>query len=399
METAAVLLGLLAVATTAQTFQCPWNPPADGLAFKMLKSNIARGNGIANSGASTGFIELGIFQQALRESIAYTNNTSQKQEWDDFLHNSTLSAVESLSNATADAGLPLDRLSIGTALIQQYESTKDEAYLPAIKALRESVIQQPRNENGGLWYYQNRNNLTAYHNLSYSDGMFSYPPFAILSANHSDHKDFGFEAALKQIEIIYDICKREDGLVVHGYDASKDHEWANKVTGASPVVWGRSLAWLTLGVVNSLDFLPRHTPVFHKLKELYASLICAQLTASDRSLSIEGSYGVWQVVDRPGATFAGHQNFVEASASCMTAYSMLHGARMGWIEDESVKRRAIEAGVGIYENVLGDFLIENRNGTLSLNGTSSVASLSGDVDFVVSDFDTQECRQLLRWFC
>lgn len=386
LQIAAFLLGFSTAPTIAQRLQCPWNPPADGLAFKMLESNIVRGDGIENSGASTGFIELGIFQQALRESIAYTNDTARKKTWKGYLQNSTLSTIASLSNATADAGLPLDRLSIGTAMIHQYESTKDETYLPAIKALQDSVVQQPRNENGGLWYYQNRNNLTAYHNLSYADGMFSYPPFAILSANHSERASFGSEAALKQIQILYDICKDDYGLVVHGYDASEDHAWANKETGASPAVWGRALSWYTLGIVNSLDLLQhdRSSSVFHALKSLYTSLVRAQLTASDRSLQIEGSYGVWQIVDRPGATFGGHENFVEASASCMTAYNLLRGARLGWIEDEDVKQRAVLAGVGIFQNVIYEFVIQNGNGTLSLNGTSSVASLSGDVDFGVS---------------
>lgn len=387
MQTAAFLLGVAATHATAQRLQCPWNPPADGLAFKMVESNIARGNGIENSGASTGFIELGIFQQALRESIAYTNSTAQKTKWSEYLQNSTLSAIPSLSNATADAGLPLDRLSIGTSMIKQYETTGDESYLPAIKALQESVVQQPRNENGGLWYYQNRANLSAYHNLSYSDGMFSYPSFAILSHNASNDSDselFGAEAALEQIQILYDICKDPYGLVVHGYDASKSHAWANKDTGASPAVWGRSLSWFTLGIVNALNLLSPSSPIYSPLKDLYVSLVRAQLTASDRSLQIEGSYGVWQIVDHPGATFGGVENFVEASASCMTAYNLLRGARLGWIEDESVRERAILAGVGIFQNVIYEFMIQNGNETLSLNGTSSVASLSGNVDFGVS---------------
>lgn len=271
-------------------------------------------------------------------------------------------------------------------MIYQYEATKDETYPPAIHALQESVLQQPRNANGGLWYYQNRNNLTAYHNLSYSDGMFSYPSFAILAANQSSTSSdlFGPEAALKQLEILHSICVDDHGFLVHGYDASKDHTWANPETGASPAVWGRSLSWYTLGLVNTLALLHHSHPTFAALKTLYIDLVRAQLRASDRSLQIEGSYGVWQIVDHPGATFAGHVNFIEASASCMTAYNLLKGAREGWIEDESLKERAILAGVGIYQNVLYEFLIQNQNETVSLNGTSSVASLSGDVDFVVS---------------
>lgn len=350
----------------------------------MLESNIGRGQGIEDSGAATGTIELGIFQQALRESIAFSNDTSQKSFWGNWLQNSTVSAIEGFENATADAGLPLDRLSVGSSMIYQRNARNDEAFTPAIKALQESVKLQQRNANGGFWYYANPNNLSAYHNLSYSDGMFSYPLFAILSADEADPEDFGAAAALKQIQILYDICKNENGLVVHGYDASKDHKWANPKTGASPAVWGRSLSWFTLGILNSLDALQAvgdHSDTFRSLKTMFNDLVNAQLSALDRSLQTEGVCGVWQLVERPGATFGEYTNYVEASASSMTAYSLLRGARLGFVEDT---HRAVEAGLGIYGEVLDRFLIENQNGTLSLNGTSSVATLSGDVDYAVS---------------
>lgn len=71
---------------------------------------------------------------------------------------------------------------------------------------------------------------------------------------------------------------------------------------------------------------------------------------------------------------------------------------MGWIEDERLSERAVLAGVGIFENVISDFLIENRNGTVSWNGTSSVASLSGDVDSVVSFIECRFCALIFdRW--
>ncbi|KAI7053453.1 hypothetical protein KC352_g45163 [Hortaea werneckii] len=49
--------------------------------------------------------------------------------------------------------------------------------------------------------------------------------------------------------------------------------------------------------------------------------------------------------------------------------------------DESIAKRSTTTAVGIYENVLESFLEVGSNGTLSLNGTSTVASLSGDVNY------------------
>ncbi|EME44891.1 glycoside hydrolase family 105 protein [Dothistroma septosporum NZE10] len=344
----------------------------------MLNSNIARGQGIGQSGASTSYIELGIFQQSLLESIAATTNTTQKSLWTSYLHQSLSSTIPSLSNATADAALSLDRFSIGTALILAH----NESYATAKQALQDSIPLQPRNANDGLWYYNNLANLSAYHNLSYADGMYSFPSFAIAAANAStpdcDSPNAGGAAALEQISLIYEICKRSNGLVVHGYDASKAHPWADPRTGASPIVWGRALGWFTIGTLRALSLLPPSgTPAFARLEEIFNEVMRAQVEAGERSLAVTGSYGVWQVLEQPDA----EENFVEASASAMTVYALLKGVRTGLVGDKAVRERAVEMGMGIYRTLMREFVIENGNGTLSYNGTSSVASLSGDVSF------------------
>ncbi|EME84937.1 glycoside hydrolase family 105 protein [Pseudocercospora fijiensis CIRAD86] len=369
----------------SQRLECP--PNTTGLAFKMLESNIGRDQGLQAGSGALGMIELGIFQQALRNSIARSDDEAQRQRWSKLLDMSTSSAIENLANATRDIEFPLDRLSVGTSMILQYQEFKNESYVPAIGALQTSVLNQPRNANGGLWYYNNVNNISAYHNLSYLDGMFSYAPFAVLSQatnQTSDAELLSASGALDQFLILHNITKRDDGLLVHGYDASKNHAWADPGTGASPVVWGRALAWYTLGLVNSLEFLLHQSSssaVSKHLRKLFKDIIRAQLIASDRSLQIEGSYGVWQVVDHPGASFNGTKNFIEASATVMTAYSLLRGARLGLLDDLELKLRAQITGVGMFQTARQNFLIENRNGTLSYNGTSVVCTLSGNVDY------------------
>ena len=88
----------------------------------MLESIIARQQGIANSGAATGQIELGIFQHALQQTIlSYgTPDSAQMDRWSSYLDKSVQSGVLSLLNASRDALYPLDRLSLGNALLNQY---------------------------------------------------------------------------------------------------------------------------------------------------------------------------------------------------------------------------------------------------------------------------------------
>lgn len=312
------------------------------------------------------------------ESIEANSNATEQAEWSTYLQKSLSGAVPLLPNATANAGLPLDRFSIGTALA----IAGNDSYAPTIKSLQDSVALQPRNADNSLWYYNNRANLSAYHNLSYADGMYSYPSFAIVSSfeNSTDCEDdskVGAAAALEQVKLIYDVCKRSDGLVVHGYDASKAHSWADPESGASPLVWGRALGWFTIGVLRSLSLLSQESRAFGGLKEIFNEVVRAQIDASERSVNVTGSYGVWQVVDQPGEK----GNFIEASASAMTVYALLKGARTDLIEDQAFREKAVNTGLGIYQTLISDFFIENGNGTLSYNGTSSVASLSGDVNF------------------
>jgi rhamnogalacturonyl hydrolase YesR len=355
----------------------------------MIASNIARDQGAAASSSGTGLIELGIFFQALRESIVATNNTTDKQQWASYLRNSIASAIPLFTNVTASVGLPLDRFSIGTEMIYQWEETGDGALASAISALQDSLAGQTRNDNGGLWYYDNRNNITAYRNLSYTDGMYSYPSFAILSSAIDQTRNydiFGPAAVQKQLDILPVICNDGTGLLVHGYDALKAHAWANPETGAGPSVWGRSLAWYTLGMLNAVEVLQSwpsssislDAKIAHgNIKLLFNNLIKAQLIALERGLQINNKYSVWQVVDLPGASINGSKNFVETSASLMTAYSLLRSARLNVLQNTQLRDKATKAAIGLWENISETQVTRGANGSLDLGGTSSIASLSG----------------------
>lgn len=379
--------------------ETPQRSDATQLAFKLIDSTISRGEGCSLASASTNFIELGIFQQALRESIMLTDDLKQKQRWSECLQQGLLTSASALANASTDVGYPLDRLSIGTNMIHHISSNDEGELISAIKALQHSVVLQRRNVNDGLWYYDNLNNLTYYRNLSYLDGMYSYAPFATLSTLTADVKlqpseeaasSLDLQAVWKQLQILVSICQRPSGLLVHGYDAIKAHTWANPVTGASPIVWCRAQAWFTLGVLESLEALHHyclHWPgsmrsstrlVLDEMKALFNHIILAQVEASEQSFYKTGTYGVWQVVDQPGKT----QNFIEASSSSMTVYSLLKGAHSGLLDPKLAEHAGYTAKV-MYRYVQDHFLIQNNNGTLSFNGTSSVASLSGDVDYEV----------------
>jgi len=364
------------------------------LALRMLASIQQRGQAALDAGGSTGFIQLGLFWQALAVVTQPAPFSAANDDLRPLLDESLASSVSAFSNITRDANLPLDRLSLGADMVAWSLASGNETaaqYLPTISTLNASLALQPRNANGGLWYYNNVNNLTAYRNLSYLDGMYSYAPFVtILSQLDDSHEDpvRALEAALQQIQILYDICVLPSGLLVHGYDALKAHQWANSSTGASPEVWGRSLAWFSLGILNTLEVAARTPDLecsegYATLKLLFQNVMLAQVRAAERSNALTGLPGVWQVVDRPGDV----GNYVEASSSFMTVYTILRGARLELLFDDKHGRTlhehhinctssVISIATEIYKSVSAEYLIIYTNGSLSLNGTSIVASLS-----------------------
>lgn len=369
-------------------------PSPHDLALHMLASIQQRGQAILDAGGSTGFIQLGLFWQALAVATEPGPLSAANDNLRPLLDGSLASTIPAFANVTRDSELPLDRLSLGADMASWSLGQENDAhaaeYLPTIEALNSSLALQPRNANGGLWYYNNVNNLTAYRNLSYLDGMYSYAPYVTILPQLEDSGSdplAALESALQQIQILYDICVRPSGLLVHGYDSIKAHQWANTSTGASPEVWGRSLAWYSLGILNTLEAAAwspeaKRSEAYTTLQALFQKVMHAQFQAAERSNALTGVPGVWQVVDRPGE--AG--NFVEASSSFMTVYTLLRGARLKLLDDtepttqygqdRNCSSGAVPIATEIYEAVSKQYLIQYANGSLSLNGTSIVASLS-----------------------
>jgi unsaturated rhamnogalacturonyl hydrolase len=115
------------------------------------------------------------------------------------------------------------------------------------------------------------------------------------------------------------------GLLYHGWDESRQQQWANKTTGRSPNFWSRSLGWYGMALVDALD----HFPVNHPRRtEMIA--ILKRFSAAVRSVQDKKS-GVWyDVPDKPGFG----KNYLEASASSMLAYTFAKGARKGYLSPE-----------------------------------------------------------------
>lgn len=348
----------------------------------MADSLIARSDGIMNESSASEPLQAGFTQKAFAALLHQYPNQTTKRE---YLWTSVNSVLPYFANTTQDVVLyPLDRLSNGNAEISLSSDLKHSNRTAALRAgfetLRYSIDIQPRNSYGGLWYY-------TYPNWSYLDGMYSLAPFYslyTLSTNDGVDSSSGLNTTALddmacQLDLLWQHCRNSSsGLLVHGYDASLTAVWANPLTGASPIVWGRSLGWYFMSLVDTLEILSGASATqcySDQLLEKFKSLVSAVIQAVD---SNTGAW--WQVVDQPDR----EGNYIESSVSAMFTYGLFKGARLGYIpSNQTILAQNIAEKA--YEYLTEAFVVYETDGTLGWNGTVSVCSLNSTATYDVSD--------------
>lgn len=313
-------------------------------------------------------LQTGFVQKAFREVVRQYPNHTSTPSIHSYIQASVDSVIPTLSNATLDTSYPLDRLSSGNGLIHAYQQTKNETYRKAYEALRTSVDLQHRNAEGSLWYY-------VYPNYTYLDGMYSLAPFLTLysTINNNTNSATVIDDVILQLDLLWNHTHTPSGPLVHGYDASSRASWANNATGASPHVWGRSLGWYCMALIDTLPLLPESAVSARTwLRGHFRSLIKSLVNAVD-----EETGAWWQVLDQAER----EGNYVESSASAMFVYSILKGLRTGYLDgqdcdDGKIAQRA-------YGYLVDSFVVQNTDGTLAWNGTVGVCSLNSTASYEV----------------
>jgi rhamnogalacturonyl hydrolase YesR len=335
---------------------------------QMANSIMSRQQGIlASTSDRSNLLQAGFVQKVFGEAMQQYPNHTSTSLMKSYIRASVDSVIPTISNATLDTTYPLDRLSSGNGLIHAYAETKNQTYRKAYEALKTSVDLQHRNDDGSLWYY-------VYPNYTYLDGMYSLAPFLTLySQNNSDDSSLIDESVL-QLPLLWNHTLTPSTLLVHGYDASKRAVWANAATGASPHVWGRSLGWYCMALIDTLTLLPEPAVSTARswILEHFQHLVKSVVDAADVET---GAW--WQVLDQPGRA----DNYIESSASAMFVYSILKGLRLGYLKDSDCgfERTALRA----YGYLEDTFVVWNLNGTLGWNGTVGVCSLNSTASYEV----------------
>lgn len=229
----------------------------------------------------------------------------------------------------------------------------------ALKEYFRQLVNQPRTDEGVYWHKQ------IYHDQVWLDGIFMGLPYKTMAipamVKKPKERKAYYDDILDQITMTdartYD---EKTNLWKHAWDSKHGMFWADKTTGQSRHTWARALGWFTMAQIEILDYLPKD---YARRNEVIAML---QKTLKACIQYQDAETGVWHDV----MDVTDPRNYLESTASCMFAYCMLKGARLGYLSDEYR-----EAGIKAYKGIINNFIRVDADGTISLTECCSVSGL------------------------
>ncbi len=243
-------------------------------------------------------------------------------------------------------------------LLAQQSLPGKEKYRKAAELLRKQLTQQPRTNEGGFWHKKR------YPYQMWLDGLYMAEPFYAEYARLYEPSNKPFDDIVNQFVWMENHARdTKTGLLYHGWDESREQQWASKETGQSPNFWSRAMGWYVMALVDVLDFVPLDYPRRGELLAILQRTMPAILRYQDPKS------GCWyQVTDRAG----GKGNYLEASGTGMFVYATAKGVRMGYLPASMLAsaRRG-------YEGMLKKFITTDSEGMIHLEKTVLVSGLGG----------------------
>jgi len=249
----------------------------------------------------------------------------------------------------------IDEINEGRMLLFLFKETGEEKYQKAADLLRSQLDNHPRTSKGGFWHKQR------YPHQMWLDGLYMGSPFYAEYGKLFNEPE-AFNDVVKQVTLMETHARDSvSGLLYHGWDESREQEWADSVTGCSASFWGRAIGWYAMALVDVLDYLP----LDHSKRDSVIAIL--QRLSDAVSKFQDDSTGVWwQVMDQGGR----EGNYLESSVSCMLTYAIAKGIRLGYID--KTFRSVVEKA---YQGILNEFITENTDGTINLDQTCVTAGL------------------------
>jgi unsaturated rhamnogalacturonyl hydrolase len=250
----------------------------------------------------------------------------------------------------------IDHINNGKLILLLYRVTGKEKYKKAADLLRSQLTTHPRTSEGGFWHKK------IYPSQMWLDGLYMGQPFYAEYAMLF-HEDTAFNDIAKQFILMERHARNaKTGLLYHGWDESKEQQWADKRTGLSPNIWGRAMGWYAMAMVDVLDYFPKDHPGRDSIINILNRFAKAVVSVQDAKT------GLWyDIVDKKNEP----KNYFEASASSMLVYALAKAVRNGYLP-ASYETYAKKG----YEGIIKQF-IKSEGGQVNLHGTVSVSGLGG----------------------
>ncbi|QDH78526.1 glycoside hydrolase family 88 protein [Echinicola soli] len=252
----------------------------------------------------------------------------------------------------------IDNINSGKVLIPLYEKTGEERFRIALDTLIKQLEEHPRVSDGGFWHKKK------YPHQVWLDGLYMAGPFLAAYGAAFDQPAYMDDATAQLIAAYEVLFNPEKHLLYHGWDESREQDWADKETGLSANFWSRGMGWYVMAIVDVLDYLPADHPHRSKLIEMANSIAVGIADFQDPAT------GAWYQVTDQGSR---EGNYLEASGTGMFVYFLYKGVRKGYLP----KSYIATANKG-YEGLVNEFFKVDEDGSVSVTDVCSVAGLGGD---------------------
>lgn len=261
----------------------------------------------------------------------------------------------------------IDKINSGKVLFRLYKINGEEKYKTAIDTLRVQLKDHPRTKIGGFWH------KLRYPHQMWLDGLYMGGPFYAQYASEFNEPESLDEVCRWFINMEKVARDPVTGLLYHGWDESREQEWADKETGLSQCFWGRGMGWYSMALVDVLDFIPEDNPGYDSILAIINRLAVSAVKIQ------EPETGVWYQVldqgDREG-------NYLEGSASSMLSYFLLKAINKGYIDKSTYLETAKKSFEGTIENLTK----METDSNIIITPVCAVAGLGGD-PYRIGDYE------------
>ncbi|MBB6635729.1 glycoside hydrolase family 88 protein [Cohnella thailandensis] len=262
----------------------------------------------------------------------------------------------------------LDQINQGKNLFMLLERGGDARYAKAADTLAAQLIGQPRTSEGGFWHKK------IYPFQMWLDGLYMASPFLAEYAKTFGRPELTDEVAHQLLLIERRARDKRTGLLYHGWDESREQEWADSTTGLSKNFWSRAMGWYAMAVVDCLDHIPVAHPKRGTIIGIFERMCHALVRVQDPASGLW--YQVLDQGDRKG-------NYLEASGSVMFVYAMAKALRLGYLSGGF--REAVLKG---WNGILERLVTEDADGVHLhhiCNGAGLSKDRNGTFDYYISE--------------